>query len=83
MEVPTELKFISPYIQRAQELANREPIVSYYGKYSVCVLGSSVYSSLSLSAQYYAAKLAMAKGPRTKETKEYLFRLLDTLEAVK
>ncbi|KAI8373404.1 Vta1 like-domain-containing protein, partial [Choanephora cucurbitarum] len=62
--VPTELKFISPYIQRAQELANREPIVSYY-------------------AQYYAAKLAMAKGPRTKETKEYLFHLLDALEAQK
>ncbi|KAI8369720.1 Vta1 like-domain-containing protein [Blakeslea trispora] len=54
MNIPTELKFISPYIQRAQELANRDPIVSYY---------------------------AMAKGARTKETKDYLFQLLDTLEA--
>ncbi|KAI8062837.1 Vta1 like-domain-containing protein [Gilbertella persicaria] len=64
MEVPTDLKYIAPFIQRGQELATRDPIVSYY-------------------AQYYAAKLAMAKGPRTKETKEYLFHLLDALEEQK
>lgn len=33
-------------------------------------------------AQYYAAKLAIAKGPRTKETNEYLSHLLDALETV-
>lgn len=34
-------------------------------------------------AQYYAAKLAIAKGPRTKETNEYLSHLLDALEKVR
>lgn len=33
-------------------------------------------------AQYYAAKLAIARGPRTKETTDYLSHLLDALETV-
>ena len=31
MDIPTELKYIAPYIQRGQELSERDPIVSYYG----------------------------------------------------
>ena len=30
---PTELKFIQPFMQRAAELKNRDPIVSYYALY--------------------------------------------------
>ncbi|KAI9359469.1 Vta1 like-domain-containing protein [Pilaira anomala] len=61
MEIPADLKYITPYVQRGQELMSRDPVVSYY-------------------AQYYAAKLAIAKGPRNKETNEYLTHLLDALE---
>lgn len=32
MEIPAELKYITPYIQRGQELTTRDPIVSYYGE---------------------------------------------------
>ncbi|CDH49572.1 late endosome to vacuole transport-relatedprotein [Lichtheimia corymbifera JMRC:FSU:9682] len=64
MEVPPDLKYIVPYIQRAQELAGREPIVSYY-------------------AQYYAATLAISRGPKNKETNTYLSQLLDQLEQTK
>ncbi|KAI7888800.1 Vta1 like-domain-containing protein [Mucor mucedo] len=64
MDIPVELKYITPYVQRGQELATRDPVVSYY-------------------AQYYAAKLAIARGPRTKETNEYLSHLLDALETQK
>nr|CAG8488594.1 5773_t:CDS:2 [Entrophospora candida] len=31
--LPNELKFISPYLQRAQELQQREPIIAYYCNY--------------------------------------------------
>ncbi|KAI7899147.1 Vta1 like-domain-containing protein [Cokeromyces recurvatus] len=62
MNIPTELKYIAPYIQRSQELTTVDPIVSYY-------------------AQYYAAKLAIARGPRTKETN--LFLSLFSLETQK
>ncbi|KAI9278037.1 Vta1 like-domain-containing protein [Sporodiniella umbellata] len=64
MDIPAELKYISPYIQRGQELSQREPVIAYY-------------------AQFYAARLALSKGPRTKETNEYLSHLLDSLEAQK
>ncbi|KAI8064169.1 Vta1 like-domain-containing protein [Gongronella butleri] len=33
MDVPADLKFIAPYIQRGEELKEREPIVSYYATY--------------------------------------------------
>lgn len=32
MEIPADLKYITPYIQRGQELTTRDPIVSYYGE---------------------------------------------------
>jgi hypothetical protein len=32
MDIPAELKFISPFIQRGQELTTRDPVTSYYGK---------------------------------------------------
>lgn len=32
MDLPADLKYIAPYLQRGQELAEREPIISYYGR---------------------------------------------------
>ncbi|KAK4517593.1 uncharacterized protein ATC70_000933 [Mucor velutinosus] len=64
LKIPDEIKYITPYVQRGQEVASRDPVVSYY-------------------AQYYAAKLAIARGPRTKETTDYLSHLLDALETQK
>ncbi|KAJ2958956.1 hypothetical protein NQZ79_g5545 [Umbelopsis isabellina] len=61
---PEELKYLLPYLQRAQELQTREPIVAYYAK-------------------YYAAKLALSKGPKNKNTEKYILSLLDELEAAK
>ncbi|KAI7848883.1 Vta1 like-domain-containing protein [Circinella umbellata] len=33
MDIPTDLKYIAPYIQRGQELSERDPIISYYAQY--------------------------------------------------
>ncbi|KAI8333712.1 Vta1 like-domain-containing protein [Chlamydoabsidia padenii] len=41
MEIPDELKYLAPYIQRGQELDNREPIVAYYAHYYAVQLAIS------------------------------------------
>ncbi|TPX49843.1 hypothetical protein SeLEV6574_g01236 [Synchytrium endobioticum] len=61
---PDELKHISAYLQRSQELVNREPILSYFCK-------------------YYAVKLAIEKGTKSKEGKAFLLDLMDSLEKEK
>ncbi|KAI7868603.1 Vta1 like-domain-containing protein [Spinellus fusiger] len=33
MSLPEELKYISPFIQRSQELAQRDPTIAYYAQY--------------------------------------------------
>ncbi|KAI8374751.1 Vta1 like-domain-containing protein [Radiomyces spectabilis] len=33
MDIPSELKYIAPYVQRGQELQEREPVVAYYAQY--------------------------------------------------
>ncbi|KND01035.1 uncharacterized protein SPPG_04128 [Spizellomyces punctatus DAOM BR117] len=58
---PDELKFVNAYLQRAQELQTKEPIVAYYCK-------------------YYAAKLAIDKGGKSKEAQLFLLGLMDELE---
>lgn len=35
MEIPADLKYITPYVQRGQELMARDPVVSYYGRYDI------------------------------------------------
>lgn len=32
MDIPADLKYVTPYVQRGQELITRDPVVSYYGK---------------------------------------------------
>lgn len=32
LKIPDEIKYITPYVQRGQEVVARDPVVSYYGK---------------------------------------------------
>lgn len=32
LKIPDEIKYITPYVQRGQEVAARDPVVSYYGR---------------------------------------------------
>jgi vacuolar protein sorting-associated protein VTA1 len=91
MEIPDELKYLAPYIQRGQELNNREPIVAYYGKEASPILQNMEVTFHSMSpfshsssslAHYYAVKLAISRGPSNKATQVYLSHLLDSLEVV-
>ncbi|KAF9336644.1 hypothetical protein BG006_007970 [Podila minutissima] len=57
--VPEGLKNITPFLQRAAQLQERDPVVSYY-------------------ANYYAAKLAIAKA--SKDNRAFIDELLNVLE---
>ena len=39
MEIPTELKTLTQFLQRAKELETREPIMCYYCKFYAAQLG--------------------------------------------
>ncbi|ORZ23357.1 Vta1 like-domain-containing protein [Absidia repens] len=41
MEIPEELKYLAPYIQRGQELNSREPVIAYYAHYYAVKLAIS------------------------------------------
>jgi hypothetical protein len=50
MDIPTDLKYITPYVQRGQELVARDPIVSYYGE---CLVSASFsYIHLTIRDSY-------------------------------
>ncbi|CAG8569751.1 7646_t:CDS:2 [Ambispora leptoticha] len=74
--LPDELRFINPYLQKGQELQKREPVISYFCTY---YFGRTFFGF----GNYYAAKLAIGKGLKTKESKAFLATLLDVLEAEK
>ncbi|KAG0004059.1 hypothetical protein BGZ80_008901 [Entomortierella chlamydospora] len=62
--VPESLKSIAPYLQRASQLQEREPIISYY-----CIV----------TTNYYAAKIAIPKAGQD-NNRAFVMELLDTLE---
>ncbi|KAF9357597.1 hypothetical protein BGX26_003441 [Mortierella sp. AD094] len=62
--VPEGLKSIAPYLQRAAQLQEREPIVSYY---------------CTVTTNYYAAKIAIPKAGQD-NNRAFVMELLDTLE---
>ncbi|KAG0000982.1 hypothetical protein BGZ65_003894 [Modicella reniformis] len=93
--LPEDLKHIGSYLQRAAEVQDRDPIVSYYGtehlprtthqeervSYQIHFFASNRSIFLYETATYYAVKLAIPKiNPNNKATIE---QLLDTLEKQK
>lgn len=78
-ECPEDLKHLLPYLQRASELKNREPVIAYY-----CTAGFFVCMCVTLQGGFYAANIALTKGfPKTKENEAYILALLNELEAVR
>ena len=76
---PPELKFIGPYLQRAQELQQREPVISYY-----CTFPLEPHRLHYWQGKFYAAKMALQQGVNktNKEATAFLTQLLDQLEQV-
>lgn len=60
---PPDLKCMTQYMQRANELDDNDPVVAYY-------------------CRYYAARLAVDQGAKSKDAQMYLLALLDRLEKV-
>jgi vacuolar protein sorting-associated protein VTA1 len=87
--LPEELKYLLPYLQRSQELQSREPVVAYYGECTVLRIVVLIVTcpllldlTIRCLAKYYAAKLALSKGPKNKNTEKFVIVLLDELETV-
>lgn len=67
MNVPTELKAIQPYLQRAQEVKTRDPFLAYQCQLYAAQLGYGLLES----------------GGRSGECESFLLGLLDELETAK
>ncbi len=67
-QCPVELNFLVPFLQRAYEIAESQPVMAYYCK----------FYSVSL-----ALKGGPNKFQRTAQTDAFLAKLFDDLETVK
>lgn len=67
-DCPEELNFLAPFLQRANEMAESQPVMAYYCK----------FYSVSL-----ALKDGPDKFKRTTQTDAFLAKLFDDLETVK
>lgn len=77
--VPAELKTISPYISRAQELKGKDPVIAYY-----CTLTPTRWRCWTYRARpglFHAVQIGI--GIKTeREGRNYLNSLMNTLETV-
>ena len=77
--VPPSLKQIASYIQRADELKTKDPVMSYW-----CMCSSSLglyyRSSLDLSGTYYAAQMGLDLQVHEVAARNYLYTLISVLE---
>lgn len=68
LDCPVELNFLAPFLQRANEMAEPQPVMAYYCK----------FYSVSL-----ALKSGQNKFKRTPQTDAFIAKLFDDLETVK
>ncbi|KAJ1963627.1 hypothetical protein GGI12_001942 [Dipsacomyces acuminosporus] len=64
--VPADLKLIVPYIQRGQEIASVDPVVSYFCKYYAAQLAIANGSNSPESQTYLATLLDQLEGEKEK-----------------
>ena len=83
---PQELRAIAPYLQRANELKNQEPVIAYWCT-SCSLLSFHLKSNLKFlpfsPGTYYAAQLGIATKSKDLTARKFLGELLGTLESVK
>ena len=76
--IPPELKSITPYIQRAHELAKADPVIAYW-----CTLRSFHFATRVNGpppGAYYAAQHGIALKLKESAARRYLSDLLNLLE---
>lgn len=79
--VPPELKAVSPFLSRAEELAKQDPIISYWCK-DLCYR-SPVPAYLFPTGAYYAAQVGISLKARSTASRDLLIALLGVLEQMK
>ena len=82
--IPGELKSVTPYLQRTDELKSKDPIMAYW---CACLLRdtsiSRLISLLLFTGAYYAAQLGIGMKLKDHAARTFLFDLLSLLERMK
>jgi len=55
--IPKEIKHLTPYFQRAQELRTRDPAMAYWCEYNLIVVTQSALIMFPLKARFTDCKL--------------------------
>ena len=84
--LPSSLKPVSPYVQRASELKAQDPVMAYW-----CMIIRPVVSVLFFhneicvltAGTYYAAQIGLDVKSQEPGAREYLFSLITLLETVR
>ena len=79
--VPPGLRALSPYLQRAEELKVKDPVIAYWCKHPSPCISRLIANLEHLPGVYYAAQQGIALHDPT--VRAFLFGLLDLLERVK
>lgn len=80
--ITKELKVITPYLQRAEEIKSQEPIVAYWCS-SVHLLTFGILLTMAQLGAYYAAQVGIGLKARDTPSRELLLALLGLLERMK
>lgn len=79
--IPQSLKSIIPYLQRADELKAKEPIIAYWCTHPPHLM--SLLIDFSTQGAYYAAQIGITLKIQEPAARDVLFGLLTTLEKMK
>lgn len=80
---PPELKPISPYIQRAEELKYQDRIISYWCRLKLYTLSNLYSLTYTPIGAYYAAQVGISLKARDPSSRDFLYALLGALERLK
>lgn len=83
--IPAELKSITPYLQRAEEVKPTDPVISYWCTcFDGLIVGITSLSFISMTTgAYHAAQLGISLKLKDSAARTFLFELLGLLERMK
>ncbi|KAG8738393.1 hypothetical protein FRC10_006939 [Ceratobasidium sp. 414] len=82
-QVPPELKPIAPFLQRAEEMRSKDPVISFWSVANLVSWGCGGLILRSTRCEYYAVKKGLTLKLSGSEPRSFLFQLMDSLEATK
>ncbi|KAG8713744.1 hypothetical protein FRC08_012874, partial [Ceratobasidium sp. 394] len=81
--VPPELKPIAPFLQRAEEMRSKDPVISFWSVANLVSWDCGGLILRSTRCEYYAVRKGLTLKLSGSEPRAFLFQLMDSLEATK